>query len=871
MVGSALASCLLGARLLGPPAEAPPDRSPPSEVPVQRPSTPPVEPSEPLPSAPPPVDSPPVEPPPVEPPPVEPPPAGPPGEPLPQTPWAPPVEPPPPAPTPTPPPEQTRAPPPKPARARVRGRVLIHGERTPLPGARVIPKDGRPAVTADDQGAFVLELGPGRHEFIVRAAGYDDLSTSVVLSANQELEFEYRLQPSIEGHRYRTIVRQNAVVGLSSTTLRENELRDVPGTQGDPLRVINSLPGVSPLHGLLPYAVVRGAAPGNTGYYLDGTRVPALFHVALGPSVIHPFFIDAVDFYPSGPPARLGRYISGIIEARTKSARRDRVHGEVEARLTRAGMFLEIPVNRAWLPDCHEKRRLKCKRGPGKGALTLAGQYAYTAAILSLAQSQARIRFWDYQARFDHPVGDRTEATVFAFGSFDEVGEKPHRDAMGNRVVPDPFVRYTFHRIDTRLRQRLRNDGSAIYRVVFGLDQTGVTNIKTNEWRIAPRVDVRVPVNERIAIGFGLDQEFQFFRLDKQLDELEDVNVEDVALLFSERFVTATGGYLELVGQRGGFEARPGVRMDVYAQFGASPYVPNAKSSTYAIGVDPRLALREKIAPRWTLKQSIGLYHQPPSFPIPIPGIESFGFERGLQQNAQGSFGYELAAIPDRLQLSQEAYVGYLSNLQDYEIGQAAENEPVEELEDVITKVTGWAYGLETMLKLDPGMRMFGWIAYTLSRSTRDFRIGGHAPSNWDQRHILNVVLGYRISQKWNFGFRVHYHTGRPWTAPVGGESVLDALGRHRNNARLPAYFQLDFRVERNWRFPNWQLDVFLDVTNGTLSREVFQCTASDESLLGNGLRMALVAGVDPNRAMAKCTPQGFRYILPDLGIRARW
>jgi hypothetical protein len=36
-------------------------------------------------------------------------------------------------------------------------------------------------------------------------------------------------------------------------------------------------------------------------------------------------------------------------------------------------------------------------------------------------------------------------------------------------------------------------------------------------------------------------------------------------------------------------------------------------------------------------------------------------------------------------------------------------------------------------------------------------------------------------------------------------------------------------------------------------------------------MRMALVAGVDPNRALVKCTPQGFRYILPDLGIRARW
>ena len=71
---------------------------------------------------------------------------------------------------------------------------------------------------------------------------------------------------------------------------------NLDGTRGDPFRVITSMPGVSQLSGLLPYVVVRGAAPGNTGYYLDGTRVPILFHVALGPSVIHPYFIDAVDW-----------------------------------------------------------------------------------------------------------------------------------------------------------------------------------------------------------------------------------------------------------------------------------------------------------------------------------------------------------------------------------------------------------------------------------------------------------------------------------------------------------------------------------------------------------------------------------------------
>ena len=765
--------------------------------------------------------------------------------------------------------------------ARIRGRIMTLGERSPVSGARIIPRDGREPATSGDDGSFTLPLGAGQHRLIIRAAGYEDFEVTVELSRNQEREFEYRMIPTIDDKRYRTIVRQRREIALSATTLREEEIRAVAGTGGDPLRVVNSLPGVSQLSGLLPYVVVRGAAPGNTGYYLDGARVPVLFHLALGPSILHPYFIDAVDFYPSGAPARLGRFISGIVEARTRPSRRDRVHGDVEVRLTDAGGLLEIPVNRGWLPNCHAKRRLACKRGPGKGALTLAGRYSYTGALLTVVQSAARIQFWDYQARFDHRIAPNADFIAFAYGSYDDVGQKATVDQNGVRQPKRSFVRYYFHRLDFRVRQRLRNEGSATYAVVFGLDQSGFTagdttsnSYRTNEWRIAPRIDVRVPINDRIAIGVGLDQEFQIFRLANQIVDTDQINLEDISLLFSERTVSATAGYIEALISKGGFEMRPGLRLDTYLQIGNSPYLPNARGVTHAVGVDPRITFREKVAKRWTLRQAVGMYHQPPTFPIPVPAIESFGFERGLQRNVQASFGYEVELLPSRLSLVQEAYGGYLSNLQDYDLGAASSGASVAELEDIITSVDGWAYGLETMLRLSPELRMFGWAAYTLSRSDRNYHVGGRAPSSWDQRHIVNLVLGYRISHKWNVGGRVHYHTGRPWTAPVGNQTSEEAATQNRNNARMAPFFQLDLRVERSWRYPSWQLDVFLDINNATYSFDTIACTDGRSNPLPGGFRvaqLALAAQTDPSRGVAKCTAQGLRYTLPTLGVRGRF
>jgi hypothetical protein len=70
-------------------------------------------------------------------------------------------------------------------------------------------------------------------------------------------------------------------------------VRELPGAFGDPFRAIEVLPGVTPIATGLPYFYVRGAPPGNVGYFLDGVRVPYLYHIGLGPSVIHPDWSSA--------------------------------------------------------------------------------------------------------------------------------------------------------------------------------------------------------------------------------------------------------------------------------------------------------------------------------------------------------------------------------------------------------------------------------------------------------------------------------------------------------------------------------------------------------------------------------------------------
>src|SRR5205085_1280868 len=144
-----------------------------------------------------------------------------------------------------------------------------------------------------------------------------------------------RLQPS-GGFSYQTVVEPPPA--HERVRLEADELTKTPGTMGDPLRAIETMPGVSAVAWPAAVYAVRGANPGNTGFFLDDVRIPALFHLALGPSVIHPYFFEGMDFYPGGYPAHYGRYVGGLVSAQTRAPATDAVHAAADVRLVDAGL-----------------------------------------------------------------------------------------------------------------------------------------------------------------------------------------------------------------------------------------------------------------------------------------------------------------------------------------------------------------------------------------------------------------------------------------------------------------------------------------------------------------------------------------------------
>jgi hypothetical protein len=281
-------------------------------------------------------------------------------------------------------------------RGAVVGRVLAKGTRQPVAGA-ALTSDVSDVGASDAHGDFAVDVPCGPRRLTIQAPGFERVTTIVDPCASAAAPLTVRLSPAEAGRGFETIVRSKPV--QPQVRVEEEELTQTPGTLGDPFRVIESLPGVATVAWPAPVYAVRGSNPGNTGFFLDGVRVPALFHFALGPSVIHPYLFDSLEFFPGGYPARYGRYVAGIVAADTRAPATDRAHASVDVRLFDAGALVSAPL-------------------PGQGSVVVAGRYSYTAGLVSLLNQDVKIEYWDYQLRADRRVGP-FQLTLLAFGSND--------------------------------------------------------------------------------------------------------------------------------------------------------------------------------------------------------------------------------------------------------------------------------------------------------------------------------------------------------------------------------------------------------------------------------------------------------------------
>ena len=375
------------------------------------------------------------------------------------------------------------------------------------------------------------------------------------------------------------------------STFTRAEVRQLPGAFGDPFRAIEAMPGVTPMVSGLPFFYVRGAPPGNVGYFVDGVRVPYLYHVALGPSVVHPGLVDHVDLYPGGYPARYGRFAGGIVAGETTAPRTD-FHGEANLRVFDVGALVETGF------------------ANDKGTALIGGRYSYTAGIVSLLAPGTVLDYRDYEARVSYDLTPKDRVSIFSFGSYDLLGQRSNdflRIAFGAE----------FYRVDMRYDHALDGGGNVRTAVTLGVDRTlAAETIDVQDRMIGVRTELKRPISDDALLRAGVDAtadayDANIVHTQQSFGDTGSTQIASLSAAFTPRTDIALGAYTDVVFHLGPrIEVTPGLRVDFFGSGGAT-----------AVGVDPRLSARLAVTDHFRLLHAYGVSHQPPSFVAPIPGL----------------------------------------------------------------------------------------------------------------------------------------------------------------------------------------------------------------------------------------------------------
>jgi TonB family protein len=715
-------------------------------------------------------------------------------------------------------------PPPAPARTVVRAQIKERGTREPLIGADVaiirrgaasgggdLPAqvvgatddDGRFEVRTGQAGALRVIVSDTRHESCVRdfAAGE--------LTGPNPVDWICYARKRIGGLNETRVKAKPEHPEETKQTLTKAELTTVPGTLGDPLRVLQNMPGVARAPFGLGLLIVRGANPSDTGVFVGGEPIPVLYHFLAGPSVFTANLIDKIDFYPGGFGVRYGRYSGGIVDVGLKNDIGRTLHGAVDINLRDSSAYVEGPA-------------------PGGLRTSFAFRRSYIDALLPLVlpyivPSRAGSTFftvapvyWDYQARVDKDVPGAGRVALLAYGSSDSleiISGDPTVELASNTHIGFHHVMGEWVTSLGQWNTRL----SATYGYGDQSLSTGAFGGYQRYHRVWGREDVSRRFNPTIAVSLGLDfvlsydwahyDDLPFPRDGRTIGTTMPPQAVDVE---RSLYDTAPALYAEAqvnIGPR--LRLQPGLRFDYYHVVETDKY-----------SWDPRLALRWDITPALALKAAVGIYSQ-------LPNPE-------FLDRVYGNPNLSLVWA-DQYQIGVERRFTEADELTATAFFVRRHDLPVASIDHFSSTGQARAYGLELLLRHAITQHFYGWIAYTLSRSEvagalaegvpmgmngmpRNGSDLSWRPGPFDQTHNLIVVASYRF-ENWETGFSYRLVTGTPRTPVVGSFFDADFGTYTRENgppgsARNAMFSQLDVRIERRFTFDRWVLGVYVDCIN---------------------------------------------------------
>jgi len=665
---------------------------------------------------------------------------------------------------------------------------------------RFVGEDGTTVFAfTDADGRFVISgLAPGAWMVVSSPPGHLTTTAGVTVKEGAVAQIALRAEPTDPdagggAGETLTIQAEKASTEVTERTLSQEEVRYLPGTGGDVVKVVQNLPGVARAPLGVGQLIIRGTAPEDSLYFLDGASIPIVFHFSGLSTILNGDLVAEVAYLPGNYGARYGRALGGLVDLRTKDEIPDKSRGYVSLDLFQGTAYVEQKVG-------------------ADTALEFSLRRSWIDAILTpvLQGSGIGIRapqYWDAQARVLHRTaqGGTVDALfVFSDDAFSVVGEDGEGVAIG--------LTTQFAKLRTRWIAPLPN----------GWQSELVVNGGPEDQSFAFDGDPEAAYER--TLGFGIREE-----LNRDIDDGDGFGMRVGIDLQGgkDSFLYNVTAFSPYESAETWFVA-PSLYVEPSIRFGTVVLTPGLRTDAlvYDFGygratADPRLGARWAVGGSTVLKGSVGRYSQFPTTRQLAPGGDG-NLDLTEAWSLQSSVGV-VQQLPFFLSLEATAFYNSLFDLvvgRDDRFKFFSGPPPSGPFDEgpYANDGTGRVCGTEFLLKLD-APKTLGLLSATFSRSIRYDRNGDLNVFTNDQPFVINALASQQLPKKWRVGVRGRVSAGDAYTPVVN--RVYDMAGRgfipiygETDSVRLPPTWSVDIRIDKEWTFKKWALTGYLDLQN---------------------------------------------------------
>jgi len=719
-------------------------------------------------------------------------------------------------------------------------KVTIRGKVTdekgaPILGAAVYLNNNQGTITEDDGSYEIKSVEPGSYNITASFLGFDSQTKfNIIIKSKGNPSFDFTLIESNEQLDEVIISNENKIsrpkeTPLSTQSLSAVEIATYPGGNNDVVQVAQTLPGVSPsVGGFRNDLIIRGGAPNETVYYLDGMEVPNINHFATqgsagGPvGLLNVSFISDVTLSTSAFGAQYDNPLSGVLQFKQRDGNRSSFNTNVRVSATDAALTLEGPL-------------FKKDQKESNTSFLLSVRRSYLQALFELIGLPIRPNYWDYQYKLSHKIDDYNDIYVLGLGSIDDFTvEAPDEfDEEAQAVLEQaPFIEQKTNSFGVTWKKRFK-DGSGFMNTTISnnrlenifttyLDTQNETGIIFRNDAVESETKLRYEltkfVNDWKIVG-GFNTQYSYYTNDTQNNTDNIFFNTEIDFMKYGLFFNGTKSFFN-----NKLDVSLGFRMD-----DDSFTTEDNLLSTFS----PRLSLSYEFVDNWRLSSTIGRY-----FKLPPYTILGFRDNNGNLLNQDVNYtqsdhyviGLQYTPSPSAI-VSLE---GFYKRYEDYpvsvldQVSLANKGADFEVLgnEDVETVGKGRSYGLEFQYQQKLTNNFYSIFSYTYFFSEfTGFDTSVYKPSVWDSRHLISFVGGYKLKRNWEVSSRYRF-AGRTPFVPVNLNQTLNTYPEiildyaRLGEETLDVFSQLDVRVDKKWNYQKWTLNIFFEVQN-ILAQEI--------------------------------------------------